>query len=142
MTGIATETRRMIMSASAAIAAVICGLHFATQYIADVFDNQPALGPPLVQLGDIRLYGFWAIIEWSTRWGDEYPRPFAVAQLTIFSGLLGGVLIFAAGARRRFRIKPFGEGAWASFSDLKAADLRLGARSPQIVRIDRLGGRP
>jgi type IV secretion system protein VirD4 len=132
----------MIMSASAAIAAVICGLHFATQYIADVFDNQPALGPPLVQLGDIRLYGFWAIIEWSTRWGDEYPRPFAVAQLTIFSGLLGGVLIFAAGARRRFRIKPFGEGAWASFSDLKAADLFapsgsvLGKFDGEIVAFD------
>ncbi|MGE0294486.1 MAG: type IV secretory system conjugative DNA transfer family protein [Hyphomonadaceae bacterium] len=126
MRGVSVQPRRPWASAAPFVAAVIAALAssvVATQHIAGVFDNQVALGDPVVRVAGQPIYSPLAIIEWSARWSDAYPKPFAGAHLIVMLGFLAGTLIIALAARRNFTIKPFGKEAWALFGDLKLADL-------------------
>ncbi|MDX2274340.1 MAG: type IV secretory system conjugative DNA transfer family protein [Hyphomonadaceae bacterium] len=93
-------------------------------------------------MAGLPIYPFWAVLEWSARWGEQYPRPFAVAHLIVLCGLVASVLIVAISTRRHFQVKPPGQDAWASFDEIKAADLFapsgsvLGKFDGEIVAFD------
>jgi type IV secretion system protein VirD4 len=82
------------------------------------------------------------VFEWTARWGEQYPRAFVAAQLIILGGVLVGALIIAFGRGHCVGAKPFGEHAWGSFDDLRAADLFapkgavLGKFDDEIVAFD------
>lgn len=98
-------------------------LGVATQFLAEIFGRQAALGAPWLIIGETRLYAPWSALTWSARWAHAYPTPFAAAHLIILCGFLAGVAVIALAARRNFQIKPFGKDAWASFDDVKGAAL-------------------
>lgn len=137
-----SSTGRKTLAAMAILAAVGAGPWLATQLMASAFGNQPALGQPLARWLDAVIYSPWAVFDWSARWGDAYPKPFAAAHFIILAGFVTGVLIVAIGARRKFQVKPSGQGAWASFNDIKAANLFapsgsvLGKFEGEIVAFD------
>ncbi len=113
-----------------------------TQFIAGVFDDQAALGSPLLTLGETRIYQPWALIEWSSTWASSYVRPFAAAHAILVIGIALSVLVAAIGQRARLNLPLFGQGAWAAFDDLKAANLFapsgsvLGKFEGEIVAFD------
>lgn len=131
-----------LYSLLAGFSCVLTGTWGATQFIAATFDHQPALGVPLVRLGEQVVFPPWSVFEWSSRWSETYPKPFVAAHLIIFCGFALGVAIVALAARRGLEIKPFGKGAWASFDDLKSANLFaesgsvLGKFDGEIVAFD------
>jgi type IV secretion system protein VirD4 len=63
------------------------------------------------------------VLEWRAQWGDAYPRPFAAADLMLIAGLIIAVGACTLVLRRGMHIKPFGLSAWASFDDVRNADL-------------------
>lgn len=142
MAGTAAETTQRVHAATVAVVLAFSALFSATQYIALVFNAQPALGAPLIRLGGQPIYPFWAVLEWSARWGEQYPRPFALAHLIVLGGLIASVLIVATGPRRTCLAKPFGKDAWASFGDVKGVGLFadsgsvLGKFDGEIVAFD------
>ncbi|GIK49936.1 MAG: conjugal transfer protein TraG [Alphaproteobacteria bacterium] len=101
----------------------VAALVWASSFIADVFDHQPALGEPLISIGTLRLYAPWKVIEWSARWGETFPRPFAIAQLIALSGFVSACVVIAIVLRRGHEMKPFAEGAWGAFDDAVACGL-------------------
>lgn len=106
--------------------AILCGLagfSVATQFVAATFNYQAALGSPLFRLGESAAYAPWAVIGWTERWAENFPKPFATARLIVFAGFAFGLLIAAIALQRRFQLKPFGKEAWARFADVEAADL-------------------
>ena len=122
------------MAGAASIGLV--ALSLATAFLARVFQDQPALGAPLLVLGDVRVYAPWKAIEWSARWHEDYPRPFAIAHLALSFGLVAAAAFFALALRGAAGMKPFGQNAWAGFRD--AASAGLFAR--QGVILGRFGG--
>ncbi len=101
---------------------VLIGQWAATTFIAEVFHHQSALGRPLHVFG-APLYAPWMINDWARAWGEQYPRPFAVAGLMQAAGLLLGCIAAAIAWRGKKGVKPFGQNAWAGFSDARAAGL-------------------
>lgn len=101
----------------------IAACAWATHLIADVFGRQPALGAPLVSIGDTSLYAPWRVFQWSARWSGDFPRPFVVAQLIVLSGFVAGCIIVALVMRRGHEIKPFAETAWGGFEDARNCGL-------------------
>jgi type IV secretion system protein VirD4 len=101
----------------------VAALVWTSSFVADVFDHQPALGDPLVSAGDMRIYAPWKAIEWSARWADVYPRPFAIAQLILLAGFVSASIAVAAILRRGQEMKPFAKGAWGGFDDAAACGL-------------------
>lgn len=116
-------SRSHLAAIAASAFGALCAAMAATQFLAYVFHDQPALGAPLIRFKEIALYPPWAAFEWSARWSDQYPRPFAIAHLIILAGPVPGVLIFVIGVRNATKAKPFGLAAWASFEDVRAANL-------------------
>ena len=102
---------------------IVGAASLATQFVADVFDYQSVLGPPPFYVAGSPLYAPWSVFEWEARWGDDFPRPFAAARLVLLAGFVFAVLVVVLAQRRGFRPKPFGQDAWANFSDIEAADL-------------------
>jgi len=102
---------------------------WASSFIADVFEHQAGLGDPMLAVGGVRLYAPWHALQWSARWADEFPRPFAMAQLIILGGFVIGCVAAALVMRRSHEMKPFAEGAWGGFDDAHACGLfaRAGA---------------
>lgn len=109
----------------------VAALIWASSFLADVFDHQPALGAPLFKLNDVRMYAPWKALEWSARWGEAYPRPFAIAHLIILGGFVAGCISVAMVMHRGIVMKPFGEGAWGGFDD--AAESGLFAKSGAVL---------
>lgn len=107
--------------ASSAISAAAC--IWASSFIADLFGRQPALGAPLVAVGEARVYAPWRIFQWSARWSDDYPRPFAIAQLILIGGFVLACVAAAIIMRRNHAMKPFADGAWGGFDDAQACGL-------------------
>jgi type IV secretion system protein VirD4 len=102
---------------------LLLGVGLATQFVAGVFNDQPALGPPILKLDETAIYPPWAIFAWAGAHAEAYPRPFAVAQIIIIAGGVCAVAL-AAIARKRTRKAPlFGAQAWATFADVEAAGL-------------------
>ncbi len=146
MTAGETPTLKRIKAKAVAIGAAaltaVATSWAATQFIAQAFDRQAALGAPLVAIGDARIYAPWSVFFWSIEWADQFPRPFAAAHLILFAGSVVGVLFIGIGARRIFAVRPPGQGAWASFDDIKVANLFapsgsvLGKFEGEIVAFD------
>lgn len=111
----------IIIAVSLLIALIGAGA--ATQYLAQVFAYQPALGVPWMRTEAGALYAPWAVFEWTERWSDRFPKPFAVARLIVLAGFAAGILVAALGLRQRLQLKPFGKDAWANFADIESAGL-------------------
>jgi|CXWL01.1.fsa_nt_gi type IV secretion system protein VirD4 len=115
--------QRHILGIACAAATAGASLVGATQLIASIFADQHALGAPLFFIGPMAIFPPWAMYAWSEHWAEIYPRPFAAAHLTVLVGLAIGVVFVATGSRQKWEVAPSGQGAWASFQDLKRANL-------------------
>lgn len=129
-----------VIAISFSIVLVACA--GATQFIAATFDQQPALGPPFLTLGETHLYAPWLIFDWTERWADQFPKPFAVARLIVFAGFTLALVIGALALQRRMKLGAFGTHAWAAFADVEAAGLFasqgavLGKLDGEIIAFD------
>jgi type IV secretion system protein VirD4 len=110
----------IVLSAALALASSFA---LATAFIAQVFGPQAALGNPLWTIGERAFYAPWAVLDWSARFADAYPKPFAVAQLILLGGFVAAALVLALGLRGKAKPKPFGQEAWGGFKDAEAAGL-------------------
>lgn len=113
--------RVSIVSIAALIA--VCSLALATALIVEVFGPQAAFGKPLWIVSGRPFYAPWAVLDWSTRFGAAYPKPFAAAQLVVLGGFLVAGLALALGLKGKAGLKPFGQDAWGGFKDAEAAGL-------------------
>ncbi|MEQ1808642.1 MAG: type IV secretory system conjugative DNA transfer family protein [Terricaulis sp.] len=96
---------------------------WASSFIADVFDHQPALGDPVITIGGVRLYAPWQMFLWQARWGEAYPRPFATGELIMLAGFIIACVGMALIMRRGPEMKPFAPDAWGDFEEAKACGL-------------------
>lgn len=115
------QRRWAAMGAGSAISVAACV--WASSFIADTFGHQPALGASAVSIAGARLYPPWRVFEWSARWSDAFPRPFAAAQLIVLGGFVFACIVAALIMRRDHAMKPFADGAWGSFDDAAACGL-------------------
>ncbi|MFT3727847.1 MAG: type IV secretory system conjugative DNA transfer family protein [Terricaulis sp.] len=100
----------------------------ATQTLAALFRYQPALGAPLLHAGGGAVYAPWAVLSWSSKWRDHYPRPFAMADFILVCGVGLGVLVAAvASSGGAPRLRRHGPEAWATLRDASAAGLLANA---------------
>lgn len=113
--------RAMAISAGGAISAA--ALIWASSFIADAFDHQPALGDPMIAIGGVRLYAPWQMFLWQARWGEAYPRPFAIGELIVLASFITACTAMALIMRRGQEMKPFAPGAWGGFEEAKACGL-------------------
>lgn len=113
--------RAMAISAGGAIS--LGALIWASSFIADVFDHQPALGDPVITIGGVRLYAPWQMFLWQARWGEAYPRPFATGELIMLAGFIIACVGMALIMRRGPEMKPFAPDAWGDFEEAKACGL-------------------
>ncbi len=95
----------------------------ASAFIGEVFGGQAALGPRLATLGQTAIYPPWAIFEWTAKFADDFPKPFAIARLIVFVGFVAGTCAFALSLKGTAKLKPFGRDAWGKFADAEAAAL-------------------
>ncbi|MEQ1818456.1 MAG: type IV secretory system conjugative DNA transfer family protein [Terricaulis sp.] len=114
---------RSVIVLSCCFVIVLAASSAATQYLAHVFGDQPALGRAWVTTPDGGLYAPWAVFEWSERWSERSPKPFAIARLIVLAGFALSLVVAAAALRQRLQLKPFGKEAWAKFEDIQAAGL-------------------
>lgn len=115
------QRRWTAIGAGGAISVAACV--WASSFIADVFGHQPALGSPALSIGSARLYPPWRVFEWTARWSEAFPRPFAAAHLIALSGFVFACVIAALIMRRDHAMKPFADGAWGRFDDASASKL-------------------
>jgi type IV secretion system protein VirD4 len=116
------------MRAAAALILVasagLISLAAATQTVAALFAYQGALGAPVLRWRDGALYWPWSVLAWAHEWRALYPRPFALADFIIVSGLGVGALAGAAAAGGGApRLRRHGQAGWAAFDDVARADL-------------------
>lgn len=95
----------------------------ATAFIGEVFGGQAALGPRLATFGETAIYPPWAIFEWTPRFADDFPKPFAIARLIVFAGFVAAACVFALVLKGKTKLKPFGQDAWGKFEDAEDAGL-------------------
>ncbi len=119
-----TLTARSIWSCIAAVAIGVLAGFAATQSCARTFNDQPALGRPLLTVGAARIYAPFAILEWSKRWSARYPRAFFAPKLIVFLGFAaaGGILLVGLRAAAP-RARPFGATHWGGHKDAEGAGL-------------------
>ena len=99
-------------------------LAIATQTVASIFRDQPALGAPILRLQGAGVYWPWSIVGWSQQWRALYPRPFVLADFILMCGCsLGAIGAIAADAAGIPRLRRHGENGWADFADVKDAGL-------------------
>lgn len=110
-----------VIAISVCIVLIACAS--ATQFIAATFEYQPAFGSPLFTFADQNFYAPWLIFDWTERWADRFPKPFAVARLIVFAGFVLALAIAALALQRRMKLGAFGKHAWATFTDVEAAGL-------------------
>ena len=65
----------------------------------------------------------WAVLNWRAAWAERYPRPFVVADFILMGAMLAGAVGAGIALRDKARVKPIGEGAWASFDEVREAGL-------------------
>lgn len=128
---------------------MMCGaasLIAATQTVASLFRYQPALGDVALRVGDAPFYWPWAVLTWSERWRETYPKPFALADLILMFGAGSAALLCAiAGRSGAPMLRRHGQNGWASFADVRAAELFapagavLGRFEGEIIAYDGAG---
>ncbi len=101
------------------IATLVAALACGTGFVAEIFQHQTALGAPMFA----NTYAPWMVLEWRAKWGETYPRPFAVADLILSAGFVAAIGASALVLLQGKRIKPFGLAAWARFEDVREAGL-------------------
>ncbi|MFZ4604471.1 MAG: type IV secretory system conjugative DNA transfer family protein, partial [Caulobacterales bacterium] len=114
---------RAVAAAILASAVIFGSLAVATGFIVDVFGPQRALGAPFMVIGGAPIYAPWAVFDWTARFAETYPRPFTVARLIVFLGLVGAILILVAIVKAAPRTQPFGRTAWGRMKDALEAGL-------------------
>ncbi|MFZ4071808.1 MAG: type IV secretory system conjugative DNA transfer family protein [Caulobacterales bacterium] len=114
---------RLLLASSSALGLVLFSAWGATAFIGTVFGGQAALGPRFATFGEAAIYTPWAIFEWTARFADDFPRPFAIAQLIVFAGFVAAACVFALALKGKAKLKPFGQDAWGKFQDAEAAGL-------------------
>ncbi len=105
-------------------------LAIATQTVAGIFRDQPALGAPIIRLQGVAAYWPWSILSWSQQWRAHYPRPFALGDFIMMCGCgLGAIAAIAADAAGIPRLRRHGQSGWADFARVREAGLfaRAGA---------------
>ena len=113
----------MVWRLACALLVLSVGFGAATQLVAGIFGEQSALGAPLVASGAVRIYPPWAIVVWGERWGELYPRPFAVARLIEAVAFIAAAAVAGSGFIKTRAAKAFGAAAWGDFADCAAAGL-------------------
>ena len=106
---------------------------FCTQYIANRFQYQPALGPPLLRLRAGAIYQPFAWVKWGWQHlTDRDPAirtPFLLGMLVLVAGCFLSVGVFFAMTNRRARQLSMnaehlhGSACWAEESDVRASGL-------------------
>lgn len=130
------QTPKLAAMLSGVALLALAGPWCATQFVAHVFDQQPALGRPIAVVADTAVYPPTAIFDWNKRWRETYPRPFAVAGLILLAGAVAtgaAFLLFVRSQRTRRR---FGDHGWARFTDVAAAGL-FATRGTVLGRFER-----
>ena len=127
--------RAKIIVVALAALGFLAGLVAATQFLAQVFAGQPALGTPLIAVGETAVYAPWAVFAWSRDWAGEFPRPFAVAQMLVIGGATVSVLIAAAALRNKPALATFGKLSWGGFADAQAAGM-FATRGTVLGKLD------
>ncbi len=106
----------------AALVAIV-GAWAATQMLAARFDHQAALGRRVAIAGQ-PVYQPLAIIGWSKRWSEAYPRTFAIPKFIFMLALLGAGLVLLLALRpMRPHQGLFGAKAWGDATDARDAGL-------------------
>ena len=105
------------------VAGLVLGQWAVTQWLAEVFGAQPALGAPWFHFGDLGLYAPWSWVRWARHLPEEYAD-------RLRAGLLLAVAapLLAPGLWRLRNRRPdqHGSAEWAKRRDLVRAGL-LGA---------------
>lgn len=114
---------RLVKAATACIVILVLSLSAATQFIASVFDHHPALGPRFAVSENSAFYPPWAILGWSGAHGEDYPRPFRLAEAILFTGGLAASAAPLLVLKASRKPKPFGAAAWGTFEDAQEAGL-------------------
>ncbi len=116
------QTQGGAKAATFVLVTLILSSACATQFLAQIFAYQPALGAH-ISLGSWKLYAPWSVLPWSASWADAFPRAFAAAHMILIVG--GGLsfLLAAAVMRQRVMVGKFGQDAWAKFADVEQAGL-------------------
>jgi len=127
---------RYVTAILIALVLTFAGVWTATQFIASVFDFQPALGAPLMRFGETLVYSPFAIFDWQDRFGASWPRPFAAAGVILLAGLMAGLGAAALALRAARRPAPFGADAWGGARDAEEA----GLFAPSGTVLGKLGG--
>jgi type IV secretion system protein VirD4 len=106
---------------------------FCTQYIANQFQYQPALGPPLLRLRAGAIYQPFAWAKWGWQHiTDRDPairQPFLQGMLVLLAGCFLSIGVFFSATNRRARLLSMnaqhlhGSACWASESDILASGL-------------------
>jgi type IV secretion system protein VirD4 len=106
---------------------------FCTQYIANRFQYQPALGPPLLRLRAGAIYQPFAWAKWGWQhMTDQDPAirmPFLLGMLVLVAGCFLTVGVFFAMTNRRARLLSMnaehlhGSACWAEESDIRTSGL-------------------
>ncbi|PKP81945.1 MAG: conjugal transfer protein TraG [Alphaproteobacteria bacterium HGW-Alphaproteobacteria-18] len=114
---------RLVKAGTACILIIGLASSAATQFIASVFEDHPALGPRLAVSDAIAIYPPWAILGWSAGHAEDYPRPFKLAHAILFTGGLTALAPLALLMKPGRSQKPFGAAAWGNFEDARGAGL-------------------
>jgi type IV secretion system protein VirD4 len=119
-----TAIKRLRAVLPLALLAVVLGLLTASQMLAASFHYPHEFGRGLADVGRVRVYPPWAILEWYGRYARAYPKAFDEASLWGLAAMMVPMGI-AIGIARRFRRSPpsFGAAAWARIEDVRRANL-------------------
>src|ERR1700761_4217007 len=103
---------------------LVLGLQTATQMVAAGFHYPREFGRGLVDVGAVRIYGPWAVLDWYGRYARTYPKAFDEASLWGLAAMMIPMGLAIAVARRFRRSPPaFGAAAWAKAEDVRRANL-------------------
>ena len=116
-------SRTQIIALFAAGLLLALGFVLTTEWVVHVFGGQAALGSPLIVFGDAQIYAPWRVLDWSKRWSEDYPRPFAIAHAALLVTFLLSVCTAAIGFRKKTASPAFGKDSWGGFADAEEAAL-------------------
>lgn len=115
--------RRIVTPFLLAVFLSCLGPALSTQVLASIFSHQAALSGRAFTVAGYPIYWPWSAFAWEARWGERYPRPFALSHAIQCAGVALGILAAAIVSKSRHALRPFGLSAWAKFADIDAAGL-------------------
>lgn len=122
----------------------------ATQYIAAQFEDQPALGRPLLLTRTGAIYQPFAWVVWgwrnSTSQDQRIRKPLFIGEMMVFAGSFGSIAIFFVITNRRSRKLMenaedlHGSARWASEEDIRQTGLITSTQGVYVGAWRRNGG--